>query len=401
MRMSILSLALRSLGGRQFRSVIIAACIMIISGCLLTTTLLAMGQQHSLNVGLERLGADIMVVPAEKRVEAEDAFLTGKPVSDTWMPEENLDEVAKLEGVERVSPQLYLQTLGGASCCAVWELFIIAIEPETDFTIQPWLEEELNMPLGFMEAVGGEFVFIPTGETGLLIYGTELDLVANLEPTGTGLDQTSFITFETAQFLARESITKAAMPMEIPEGKISVIQVKVQPGYSIEDVASRITQELPGVYTITSLELTRTVYHQTAGLFYALMVTMLIIWVLASLLIGLVFFMMVNERRREIGTLRALGASTNFIFRMFVTESAILGVGGGIIGVIVATIFVYFFREFLMLTTGAPLLMPPLVSLLGLMLACLAVTLIVSLPALLYPAIRASRIDPAEVMRGV
>ncbi len=401
MSMSILRLALRSTGGRQFRSVLIAACIMVISGCLLTITLLAVGQRHSLNVGLERLGADIMVVPVEKRVEAEDAFLTGKPVSDAWMPEENLDKVAKLEGVERVSPQLYLQTLGGAACCAVWELFIIAIDPETDFTIQPWLEEKLNMPLGFREAVGGEFVFIPAGETGILIYGTELDLVATLEPTGTGLDQTAFISFETAQFVARESSTKATMPIEIPEGKISVIQVKVQPGYSIEDVASRITQELSGVYTITSLELIRTVYHQTAGLFYALMVTMLAIWVLASLLIGLVFFMMVNERRREIGTLRALGASTNFIFRMFVTESAILGVVGGIIGVIAATIFVYFFKEFLMLTTGAPLLMPPLLSLLGLMLACLAVALIVSLPALLYPAIRASRIDPAEVMRGV
>jgi len=36
---------------------------MAISGFLLTTTLMAKGQQYSLNVGLERLGADITVVP--------------------------------------------------------------------------------------------------------------------------------------------------------------------------------------------------------------------------------------------------------------------------------------------------------------------------------------------------
>jgi len=374
---------------------------MAISGFLLTTTLMAKGQEHSLNVGLERLGADITVVPVEKRFEAEEAFLLGTPVKDAWMPEENLDKVARLEGVEQVSPQLYLQSLTGAACCAAWELFIIAIEPETDFTIQPWLKEKLNKPLGLKEVVGGQFVFVPE-ETGvLMLYGVDLDLIANLEPTGTGLDQTAFISFETAQFMARESITKAMMPLEIPEGKISAIQVKVQSGYSIEDVASRISQELPGIYTITSLGITRTVQHQTAGLFRALWTTMIIIWAVASLLMGLVFFMMVNERRREIGTLRALGASSNFIFRLFLTESVMLALGGGIAGVIVATMFVRFFGQFLTLTTEAPLLMPPLTSLMGFVLACLALALVVALPALVYPAIRASRIDPAEAMREV
>lgn len=399
--MNVFYLVLRSISGRQFRSVLIAVCIMAISGFLLTTTLMAKGQEHSLNVGLERLGADITIVPIEKRAEAEAAFLLGEPVSDAWMPEENLDKVARLEGVEQVSPQLYLQSLTGAACCAAWELFIIAIDPETDFTIQPWLKEKLNKPLGFGELVGGQFVFVPE-ETGvLMLYGVDLDLIANLEPTGTGLDQTAFISFETAQFMARESITKAMMPLEIPEGKISAIQVKVQPGYSVDDVATHISQEISGIYTITSLGITRTVQHQTAGLFRALWTTMIIIWAVASLLMGLVFFMMVNERRREIGTLRALGASRKFIFRLFLTESAILALGGGIAGVIVATMFVRFFGQFLTLTTEAPLLMPPLVSLLGFVFACLALALVVALPALVYPAIRASRIDPAEAMREV
>jgi putative ABC transport system permease protein len=398
---NVFYLVLRSIGGRQFRSALIAACITAISGFLLITTLLAKGQQHSLNVGLERLGADIIVVPVEKRFEAEAAFLLGKPVSNCWMPEENLAKVSKLEGVARVSPQLYLQSLTGAACCAAWELFIIAVDPETDFTVQPWLKEKLNKPLGLRDVVGGQFVYVPEETNVFMLYGTDLDLIANLEPTGTGLDQTAFISFETAQFMARESITIAMMPLEIPEGKISAIQVKVQPGHSLEDMASLIAQELPGVYAITSLGITRTVQHQTAGLFQALMVSMLIVWVVASLLIGLVFFMMFNERRREIGTLRALGASTHFILRMFLTESAMLALGGGIVGVIVATMFVRFFGQFLTLATEAPLLMPPLASLLGFVLACLAVAMIVALPALVYPAIRASRIDPAEAMREV
>lgn len=374
---------------------------MLISGFLLATTLLSRGQQHSLRVGLERLGSDLMIVPIEKRSEAEAAFLIGKPVSNCWMPEENLAKVAKLEGVARVSPQLYLESLTGAACCAAWELFIIAIDPETDFTIQPWLKEKLNTALGMGEVIGGQFVFVPEETNVFMLYGTELNLITNLEPTGTGLDQTAFISMETALLMARESITKAMQPLKIPDGKTSAIQVKVKPGCSIEDVSSRVTHELPGVFVITSLELTRTVQRQTAGLFRALWTIMIIIWAVASLLIGLVFFMMVNERRREIGTLRAMGASTNFIFRLFLTESAILALGGGIAGVAVATMFTYFFHQFLTLTTKGPILMPPLVSLLGFVLACLAVALIVVLPALIYPAIKASRIDPAEAMRAV
>ena len=126
-----------------------------------------------------------------------------------------------------------------------------------------------------------------------------------------------------------------------------------------------------------------------------------LVWVLAVVLCGLVFSLMVNERRREIGLLRAIGANRNFIFRLFLTESVALGLGGGIIGVVFATVFVRLFRMYLMISAEVPLLISPLPSLLGFMLACLVVVLILSLPALIFPAMRARRVDPAAAMREV
>ncbi len=126
-----------------------------------------------------------------------------------------------------------------------------------------------------------------------------------------------------------------------------------------------------------------------------------LVWVLAVVLCGLVFSLMVNERRREIGLLRAIGANRNFIFRLFLTESVALGLGGGIIGVVFAAVFVRLFRMYLMISAEVPLLIPPLPSLLGFMLACLVVVLILSLPALIFPAMRARRVDPAAAMREV
>ena len=374
-------------------------CMLVLAAFIMSTTLIAKSIGHSLQVGSERLGADIVVVPAGKEMETQQALLLGKPVSGAWMPADNLDRVAQVDGVARVSPQLFLKTLIGVACCSAWEMFMIGFDPQTDFTVTPWVKEKLNKRLGPRDVIGGDWVFVPEKTGEIIIYGVKVNLAAKLEPTGMGLDKTMFIPFNTALEIARQSATTAASPLEIPEGQISAIQVKVKQGFAIDDVARRIMSRVPGTYAFASLELSRAIHQQTKGLFRILFLGLAVVWVLAVVLSGLVFSLMVNERRREIGLLRAIGANRNFIFRLFLTESSVLGLGGGVIGVVFAVIFVYLFRVYLMQSAEVPLLIPPLPSLLGFMLACLVTALILALPALLYPAVRASRVDPAVAMR--
>ena len=391
----------QSISGRAYRSGLIVSFILVLAAFLMSTTLLTKSIGHSLQVGTERLGADIVVVPAGKEMETQRALLLGKPVSGAWMPAENVDRVAQVEGVAKVSPQLYLETLTGAACCSAWDMFMIAFDPETDFTVTPWLIGKLNEPLGPRDVIGGDWVFVPEATGKVMIYGVEVNLAAKLEPTGMGLDKTMFLPFDTAREIAKLSVTTAARPMEIPEGQISAVQVKVKENYGIDKIAKRIMAAVPGTNAFASLELTRAIHRQTKGLFRMLFLGLTVVWVLAVVLSGLVFSLMVNERRREIGLLRAIGADRNFIFRLFLTESSVLGLGGGLIGVVFAVVFVYLFRVYLMLSAEVPLLIPPLPSILGFMLACLVIALVLALPALLYPAVRASRIDPAVAMREV
>jgi putative ABC transport system permease protein len=373
---------------------------MILAAFLMSTTLLARSIKHSLEVGTKRLGADIVVVPAGKEIEAQKAILLGKPLSEAWMPAENVNRIAQVEGVAKVSPQLYLETLTGTACCSAWDMFMIAFDPKTDFIVMPWLRKEVK-ELRLLDVVGGDWVIVPEETGEILIYGVKVNLATKLEPTGTGLDKTMFLTFDTAHEIARQSVTTAARPMNIPEGKISAVQVKVKEGYSIDEVAKRIKEKVPGTYPIASLEFTRSIHKQTKGLFRMLLLGLAVVWVLAVVLSGFVFLLMVNERRREIGLFRAIGANRKFIFKLFLTESSILGLGGGLIGVSFALLFVYLFRLYLRLSAEVPLLIPPIPSILGFMLACLVIALVLALPALLYPAVRASRIDPAAAMREV
>ncbi len=389
----------QGISGRAYRSAFIAGFILVLAAFLMSTTLLSRSIRHSLAVGTQRLGADIVVIPAGKEKETRTALLLGKPVSNAWMEAANLDRIARVDGVSAVSPQLYLETLTGAACCSAWEMFMIAFDPKTDFTILPWLQEKSRTPLGAGEVIGGDWISVPEKEGRILVYGVPVNLAGKLEATGMGLDQTLFLPIETAREIAGRSRSSAEKPLEIPAGKISAVQVRVKKNDSIDEVAGRIMKAVPETHALASLELTRTIHRQTEGLFRVLFLGLALVWVVAVSLSGLVFSLMVNERRREIGLLRALGASRLFIFRLFLTEGAVLGLGGGLAGIMAALLLVTLFRFYLMRAAAVPLLFPPAGSVFGIMVLGLLAVLFLALPAFLYVAVRASRIDPAVSLR--
>ena len=400
--MNIWRLVSQNIRGRRLRSGLISVFIMLLAGLMLSSTLVLRGMESGLRAGMERLGADIILVPYHgfEPIVAKGALLTGEPVSGHWMRADNLSRVAEVEGVERVSPQIYLQTVTGSPLCSTKELYMVAVDPKTDFTIRPWLKEKLNRPLGLWEAIGGNDVTVPPG-TPITLNGYPLNLAGKLLPIGMWLDRTIFFSLETAEAMKKVPETGSVIPSDMPDNAISAIIVEAKPGYSIETLGIEVMLAAPATWSIRSTQLMRLLAAQRAGLLRTLFAMLGIVWALVIVLTGLIFSLMVTERRREIGMLRAVGASRNFIFRLFLSESFSLAVGGAVIGIILAAIIVYVIKSWLMSTLGIEFLMPSLLDLLALMGIILVASLIIALPALLYPAVRASRIDPAEAMREV
>jgi len=373
-------------------------CAALMAGFVIAATLVIRGVDDSLRLALERLGADIIVIPEGHEQRLKSALLMGIPVH-CWMPDTVVDDLADIPGVVAVSPQLYLSTLRGATCCSVPEMFLIAYDPITDFTLKPWLEENLEGGLGLGEAVGGSLVYVPVEQGELLVYGYGLDLKGSLEPTGTGLDQSMFFTFDTAYDIARLSSDQAVKMLDIPPRTISSALVRVDLDADPQEVANQIDAAVRGVTPLETNKLFRGQREQLLSLLNSVVALLGITWVLTMALIAVVFSLAVNERRRHIGVMRALGARRTTVLQSLLLEAVLLALAGGAVGIAVASLAVYLFRPLIIGLMSTPFLYPAPLPLAGLGLGALGLALIGVTLAALIPALRISFQDASISMR--
>ncbi len=396
--MQLFRLAFKNIRGSGFRSIAIFLAVMGVAGFLLMTTIIIAGARYSLDTGLERLGADILVVPKGTEVKIESALLMGKPV-DAWMPRSNLEKIAAIPGVVAASPQIYLMSMFDSPCCAVSEMFMVVYDPDTDFTIAPWLEKNLGRSLAPGEVIGGTYVFVPEGEEYITLYGYDTDLVGTLEPTGTGLDQTLFMAMDTALEMSRLSVTAALMTLNVNPDLISVIMVKVDPEVDPHRVAIDIRQNTEGMTPLESPDLFGMFRSQMNGLLWGFFAITLIVWAVTMILIGIVFSMAANERRREMAVLRAVGATRNFIFRSVLIEAALLGLGGAVMGIALASAVLYIFQDMIAGSLQMPFLFPSIPAFVSMFSAGVILAILTVTAAALIPAFRLSRQELAIAMR--
>jgi putative ABC transport system permease protein len=101
----------------------------------------------------------------------------------------------------------------------------------------------------------------------------------------------------------------------------------------------------------------------------------------------------VYERRREIGTLMALGAGSSVILKMFLLKALVLGLAGGVCGYVLGTVLAVALGPRL---AGIPVLPMPV-----LVLWALGISVLIALAASYFPARRAARLDPCATLQEV
>ena len=389
----------RNILGNLFRSGAILLCAALVAGLSLSATLVVRGAESGLRQNLSRMGADIMVIPwGTMSQDFDGAHLMGM-ITQRWMPRAYMNRVMAVEGVEAITPQLYLSTLVDSPYCAMPEMYLVAYDPPSDFVLKPWLEHDPIGNLRLGEAVGGAAVSTPDGGANMQVYSYPLKLIRTLQETGGDIDHTLFVSFDTAQAILEQVQNQPRPPFEIAPESISSAMVKVRLGSDPHEVAVRILEQVPGVVPIESTGFFQTQRAQMVGLLRTVLALAALTWLLSTLFMGLVFSLAANARQREIGMLRALGATSRLVLQTLLAEGIVLALSGGITGIGLAVLAAGLFQEQIAQAAGILIELPAVPILAGLIAAGLALAVLSVTVAAWIPASRLSQQEPALAMR--
>jgi len=351
----------------------------------------------SITLGAQRLGADLMVVPQGYEDTARSTIIAGKP-SVFYMPEKILDQVRRVKGVKHATPQLFIKT-ADYECCTFVDVLLVAFDQKTDFTIGSWLKDAIDRPLGKNETIIGRSIPVETGLQ-MDFFGSVLTVVGDLAETGFEyIDHAAFMTMETARELIRNSQTRSEQPLHIPDDVISTVLVQLDPAVTPERAKVLIEYEIEGVRAIASQDVIGAVKRQLQVLIRTIGAIGLTLWLVTVVLIGIVFSMAVNERQREIGLLRAMGARRQNIFNMITIEAALLSLVGGIVGILAGGGLLLLCKEPLRLAFKLPYIWPDARYVAFAAVLSLCVALASGVAAAAWPAYRSSRMEPYLAIR--
>ncbi len=225
----------------------------------------------------------------------------------------------------------------------------------------------------------------------LKIGGSTFRVVGILNKTGTSISGLSDRNIYITQKRAKSLFSQA--------DKVSTVIAIAKDGFKPDDVASAIAAKLLSLHrledskqdftvtTATSMQKTISGVTDTLGLFLAGIASISLI--VGGIGVANAMFTSVLEQTRYIGLLKALGARSNTVLKLFIYEAAMVGLIGGIIGLglsFVASVVLSYF--------GLP-------SKITLDLVCLGLgfSVVVGIISGFLPARNAASVAPVEALR--
>ena len=359
-------------------------------------------------IKLDNLGANILVLP---QGGSTDDYYTAD-VDAPMIPEAYVDRLvaSALPGVDNLSPKLTRRARIGAR-----DVVLTGILPSNEIASKPAWQiagvegEELKLScdpdaaankshgyedprlkrtavaaLGEGECLVGAEAGVRLGASAggtLPVLGRDLKIARVLPATGTVDDDRVFVHLRTMQAMVGAA------------GQISAIEIMGCCNAISEGLLGKIRNILPDTRIRTINQIVATQLETNQLMKKVSLAFLLIVLLVGAVSIGNYLWANVNERRREIGILRMIGAPRSSIYGLLLSKASFLGVVGGAVGFVVGTAAALWLGPYL-----AGLRVRPDWGLLPL--AVLA-SLVVALVGAWLPARAASRIEPFSSMQEV
>jgi putative ABC transport system permease protein len=434
LRFLLFRLAAQNIGRRRVRALLLGLSVMLVVGVGFASFTGGWALRSGVATSFSRMGADIVVVPMGTLVNITSTLLTVQPT------EQELDgglakRLRAVPGVGVVAPQRIVRAQAEGRA-----INLIAFDPLADFTVQPWLRPDQRLSLEKGSVLIGERVTDSSPGDSLTICGRPLHVEARLGGTGVGpFDESYFISFATldglvaawqeichasgvvpisakpagpaATFDAVAAVAQhrhnlltgpASCLPDLAPGQVSALLLQLAPGASAQQVMFAIGQ-IPGIKLVTGNAVFTTTRQALSSLFSSMVVFAVLLLLGLLILISLLFSAIVQERHRELGLLRALGARPAQITSVILTEAAAITALGGLFGLGFGVSLVLIFARtfgFYFESIGVPFAWPPI------WITALAASFAVAFSAILgiagafVPAWRARRLEPYVLIKA-
>ena len=174
-------------------------------------------------------------------------------------------------------------------------------------------------------------------------------------------------------------------------------QVTVEDPEQVDNIIEKIKSDLKRYHkdeaydATTARDMLSSLMSVLSMIKYALAGIGAISLVVGGIGIANVMMLTVKERIREIGVMKALGATTRDIRTQYLLEAGVLGVVSSILGIVIGVIISYAIGSL----AGLPSAITPTSIMLGLLFGVLTTTI-----AGVYPANKAAKLDPIEALRA-
>lgn len=351
---------IRNIRKRPYRSFCLMLAAVIGSYALFVGLVLKASLNNGIGRMQERMGADLMIVPESSEIKARNILLTGEP-EFFYMDVSVAKAVADIEGVECATSQFYFTSLSSDCCSARVQL--IAFDPDTDFVINPWIDERVTTDVaGGSVIIGSEVTPLSNGK--VKFYGSEYSVAGKLGETATGLDHSVFMTRDTMHEILNDARDKGYQFLnpEDDSSWVSTVLIRVNGDADITEVEKEIYKNAEGIKFIETDKLISDVTVKLGSVENIINVTLTVLLVFSFLTMILFFSVIFHERKKEFAVLRILGTSSSSICLFSLAEGITIGAAGGIAGLVLGMLTVFPFNHYIENSLDVPYLMPSVLA---------------------------------------
>jgi len=362
----------------------------LVIGIATVVTLLSITESMTKNIEerLNQFGANIVMVPKSENLSLNYG---GIDVGGVNYQVQEFDQ-KKLPNIKTIKNYKNLSIIAPKVLGPVKvnnkNVLLMGVIFEEELALKTWWQKtggsfpqkENEVILG--SAVASLFGF-KIGDT-INLSGKSFKVATILKPTGASEDDAIIASLNPVQTLLGK------------EGKLSMVEISAFcQGCPITELTLQIAEKFPNA-KVTAMKQAVMSKMQSIDMFRSFSLGISIIVILIGSLLVLVTMMgSVNERTREIGIFRAIGFRRGHVMQIILLEALLLGIIGGILGFVIGNLIAYGIIPIVM-KDGA---FAGINVNLGIISILMAVAL--SLLASLYPAFKASNMDPSEALRAL